>query len=54
MSKYHSNLYAALEREMEEKLDLDDADSSSYAVFGILYSARFVGGRVRAQRLWGR
>ena len=34
MSKYHSNLYAVLEREMKEKLDLDDADSSSYVVFG--------------------
>ena len=36
MSKYHNNLYVALEREMEEKLDLDDADSSTYVVFGSL------------------
>ena len=33
-SKYHSNLYAVLEREMGEKLDLDDAGSSAYVVFG--------------------
>ena len=35
-SKYHSNLYAVLEREMGEKLVLDDADSSAYVVFGSL------------------
>ena len=35
-SKYHSNLYAVLEREMGEKLDLDDAGSSAYVVFGSL------------------
>ena len=33
-SKYHSNLYAVLEREMGEKLDLDDANSFAYVVFG--------------------